>query len=290
MTIEQVWTDERIGELQSLWGRLGKRRIAEKMGLTVGQITGKARVLNLHFDRPGEVRALPASHPALVNARSLFPTQVEQPSGTYRVLKPGVDTTKLGRRVEKGPWTGMPIFSLTLEERATCPRSCLQWGVCYGNSMPFAKRLVHGVELEAALQRELRELQINNYRGFVVRLHILGDFYSVDYVNAWRGWLRRFPALHVFGYTAHPQASEIGAALSLLRADEPTRFVIRFSGSEAVVVKRPEDADGSIVCPAQTGATRSCGTCGLCFTRSFTKTVAFVEHGMKARGNSRGEE
>ena len=43
--------------------------------------------------------------------------------------------------VTKGRWRGYPVFTLTLEERATCPSYCEQWDECYGNNMPFGARL-----------------------------------------------------------------------------------------------------------------------------------------------------
>ncbi len=40
---------------------------------------------------------------------------------------------KLGKKVTKGIYKGYPIFTLTLEERKTCPRSCKHWNNCYGD-------------------------------------------------------------------------------------------------------------------------------------------------------------
>ena len=43
--------------------------------------------------------------------------------------------------VKKGKFAGYVIFTLTLEERATCPRDCFHWDNCYGNNMAFAHRV-----------------------------------------------------------------------------------------------------------------------------------------------------
>ena len=59
----------------------------------------------------------------------------------YALLKHPKPKNKLGRLVTKGKFKGYKVFSLTLEERATCPTSCERWGDCYGNNMPFAHRL-----------------------------------------------------------------------------------------------------------------------------------------------------
>jgi hypothetical protein len=124
--------------------------------------------------------------------------------------------------------------------------------------------------------------------GFVVRLHILGDFYGVEYVGKWAAWLERFPALQVFGYTAHTVFTPIGSAVSGLARDRWDRFAIRFSSSKplrqgATTIWRQPDGpvvEEGIVCPAQLDETRCCGNCGLCWAApARDKTIVFVAHG-----------
>lgn len=216
-------------------------------------------------------------------AHTIFRSTVRQPDGKERLLKSGHNNAKIGRMVEKGAWQGMPIYSLTLEERATCPRTCREWRTCYGNRMPFAHRFASGKGLEAQLDTEIRELAVEHcHTGFVVRLHILGDFYSTDYVELWREFLRRHRGLHIFGYTAHKLITNpiepIAYALRLLSADYPRRFIIRESGYEAITVPGTLLAPpGSIVCPAQTAQSLCCGTCTLCWSAK-DKVIAFVGH------------
>jgi hypothetical protein len=202
------------------------------------------------------------------------------------VLKSGEHSSKLGSHVSKGRWRGMPIFTLSLEERATCPRSCEHWRSCYGNHMqwPRSVRWRHGPELVRSLATELEYLSLKYEYGFAVRVHNLGDFYSVGYVRQWAKWLDQFEPLHVFGYTAWPRGSKIGDAVIALRDAQWGRFAIRLSNSpdnkrSANTVweqpKRPV-IDQGIVCPAQTGRAGSCGTCGLCW--STDKNIVFLAH------------
>jgi hypothetical protein len=134
----------------------------------------------------------------------------------------------LGKKVRKGKYKGFPIVTLTLEERKTCPSSCAHWSDCYGNNMPFATRYDVGPEFENMLELELKELQRKYPNGFLVRLHILGDFYSVSYVAKWAKWLTMFPALHIYGYTANnPKALDkkeqaIGLACGLCWSSNKT--------------------------------------------------------------------
>jgi hypothetical protein len=248
------------------------------------------RRFDSHFTaKPERVSGLPAHHPAVMQGRTLFPTSVIEPKDSPRLLISGVQQRKIGDRVTKGRWKGMPIFCLTLEERATCPASCHHWRSCYGNGMPYSRRHKHGPDLEYLLAAELREKADAYPNGFVVRLHILGDFYDTAYAALWGRWLDEFPALRVFGFTARPEDSDIGMVLRALNNDVPERFVIRFSRPKAGGVRgvryattlweTPETptVDGAVVCPVQTEKTACCATCGLCWATD--KAIAFIAHG-----------
>lgn len=223
---------------------------------------------------------LGADHPAIVGARTIFPSTVVHPDQSPRILIAGFNSRKIGAKVTKGRWKGMSIYTLTLEERATCPRTCGEFTTCYGNNMHLARRHAAGPALESRLVDELKALALRHPGGFVVRLHVLGDFYSVPYVALWCRALMALPGLRIFGFTAHDRASEIGRAITEVNFAFPDRCRIRTSGSNAgrfgsLVIDRAEDSK-HVLCPVQTGQTDCCGTCGLCWT--MTKTVEFVRH------------
>lgn len=251
------------------------------MGLTPGQLSGRITKWNLHR-HPQHRAELRADHPSVLSGHTVFRRQVQIGK---MILRPGKYQVKLGNRVEKGHWRGMPIYALTLEERATCPRGCPLWVGCYGNNMHHAKRTPHGPAFELMLWRELAALQQKHGgTGFVVRLHILGDFYSPSYVDLWEAAIDHFRALHVFGYTAWSKHTEIGKAVARLRHKRWDRFAVRTShgskGPRTLVVPNAERKPRSaIICPAQTGATRSCGTCGLCWSAAAKdRPIAFLKH------------
>lgn len=213
-------------------------------------------------------------HPALHDARTFRVQMVKRVDQTSRLLKPVADNRKLGAGgnfVTKGKWRGMPMYGLTLEERATCSRDCKQWANCFGNNMQFAHRIDHTDErfLET-LEREVKSLDAMHPYGFVVRLHVLGDFYSPEYVDFWRTLTDSYRSLRVFGYT-HWHSGPIYERI----ADWNSETVwVRFSdrGGE---MSANVDGEG-IQCPEQTGKTKSCLTCGICW--STTKAISFKEH------------
>lgn len=241
---------------------------------------------------PEKVRGLSADHPAITEGRTLFPTTVVEAKTSPRLLVSGINQRKLGSKVVKGAWKGMPIYTLTLEERATCPTSCSHWADCYGNGMPYSRRHKHGEDLEEKLWAELAVKNILHPSGFVVRLHILGDFYSADYVSLWLNAMVWFPALRVFGYTAREPDTEIGSAIVSINAAYPDRWVIRFSGDQigpmratTINFKPAAVVEGGIVCPVQTDKADCCGSCGLCWADAAKdKAIIFILHGQRFKG------
>lgn len=246
---------------------------------------------------PDAVVALADTHPAILQGLPMFETMMVSADQSPRLLISGHNSRKIGKVVTKGVWKGFPIYTLTLAERVTCPTSCHLWAICYGNAMPFARRHMPGADLEAKLEQELAGLATAHPKGFVVRLHVLGDFYSVEYVNLWRRMIETHKMLHVYGYTArmmdikHPA---IGTAISDVVTAYPNRFCIRasdtksYSGAAVVIDRIPDGpvvAEGQ-VCPAEREATACCATCGLCWEPAArNKTIVFIRHGMGSRKN-----
>jgi len=254
------------------------------------------------------MKQLSKTEMAVMAGKSVYSNRVKSVSDgmakTERVIKKSTNI-KLGKKVTRGKLKGFPIYTVTLQERATCPSSCIHWHDCYGNNMMFAIRYNADDQLLAMMESELKELQAKHSNGFLVRLHVLGDFYSVDYVAQWAKWLGMFPALHVYGYTANQydaidsKERAIGEALLSLRLACGIRFAVRFSGSYndnfAALSQDDQRSDQLIadkkafLCPTQiskeTGKLAKkdeetlvpdCGACGLCWQAS--KPVVFLTH------------
>ena len=208
----------------------------------------------------------------------------------FTTLKKGSSNKKLGFKVTAKKWTGKRLYSLTLVERETCPTTCHHWNDCYGNNMPFAHRF-STIGLTDKLNKEIDILMDKHKKGIVIRLHVLGDFYSVSYVRFWREQLEKHPLLCLFGYTAR-KGDNIAHAIWRTNKHFSERCVIRHSGNKAydgklVPTQGPfeenwsyaadESFEGaSFDCPEQTGKIKDCASCGLCWMT--TKTVRFATH------------
>lgn len=301
------WTPERVEDLKRRWAANERvtliaqhfRTSAGAIYVQVGKLglpprkmkRGRQAVAPRVTDRTGQRRfsgvvstgpkiILPDHHPAVRKGTPFFPGMVKPAAAMDLLLKSGEHSRKLGAIVEKGQWKGFPIVSLTLEERDTCPRTCTEWATCYGNNMPFATRILDDGTLTRRLWGELASLNARHPGGYLVRLHVLGDFYSVDYVEFWRQALIDFPALHVFGFTARRAPDPIGIALMQLVGEQLDRFMVRFSGGSvgamcSEVVDTPDQATG-IVCPAESDPDRCCANCALCFNS--IHNITFIRH------------
>lgn len=221
---------------------------------------------------------LRADNSALAEGRTVFPFRVIPIASTKKVLYPASGNKKIGNGhmlVAKGKWRGMPCYTLTLEERSTCPPACEQWAKCYGNNMRFARRIDHrdNAALYSAIERDLKELA-TMYRKVLVRPHVLGDFFSEEYVEFWMRLLREHPGLHLFGFTHWKRDTPIGQAVQRLNDVDPARSWFRFSDSGGEMSANVEGE--GIPCPEQLGKTASCMTCGLCWTTR--RAISFKEH------------
>jgi hypothetical protein len=224
----------------------------------------------------------------LIPVKNLRPPRTRYIKGvkpaSLNMLKRGKQNKKLGDKVSVKMWKGMTMYSLSLEERATCPSDCAQWDNCYGDNMPFAHRFDHtDPNFVSNLEQQLSSLNDKHKDGFVVRLHVLGDFYSGQYIVQWQLWLNKFPNMNAFGYTHHEYTSQLGSMLNNVNRLHPDRFRIRYSDDwdtefSAHVIDASDSAyvEQGIICPEQLDKTDSCASCGYCW--SSDNPITFIEH------------
>jgi len=217
-------------------------------------------------------------NPALSEHRTVFPYRVKTVTEVKRVFHSVAHNSKLGNGVPvvaKGKWRGMAAFTLTLEERKTCPTSCQMWAECYGNNLRFATRVSSDdmPALQAQIEQGLKSL-LRTYGRVLIRLHVLGDFASEEYAKFWANLVLEHRGLHIFGFTQWPRDSEVGRAVQAINDADPERVWIRFSNAGGPMSANVEGE--GIPCPEQIGKTASCMTCGLCW--STTHPISFKRH------------
>lgn len=220
--------------------------------------------------------------------RTMHLRQVQDPTGERPILKDGKHNSKIGGTVMLGRLEGAPIRTLSLEERATCPRSCEHWRSCYGNNDQHATRWRHGDELMDRLEDEIDLLILENKQA-LIRLHYLGDFWSSAYVAWWADMITKHQGLHAFGFTAWKPGTEIGDMIARVRALYPQRFMIRHSGTcgkwGSFTIDLPtqkKTIGDAVTCPEQLDSmnggdqSRHCANCAVCW--STAAAIVFVEH------------
>ena len=214
---------------------------------------------------------------AIENGRTIYTNNVyDSISHNGRLLKVS-NNKKLGKsKILKGRHKNKLIYSLSLEERKTCPTSCFHWKTCYGNNMPFAHRFMGNDALMKRLDDELNILSTKHKEGILIRLHVVGDFFSVNYVKFWKKMLSKYNGISIFGYTARTPFSEIGKEIAILRSLNWDRFSIRFSNSMEKLSANSEHFANNkqgIICPEQLDKTKNCASCGLCWNKNIDNII-----------------
>ena len=206
---------------------------------------------------------------AIDNGRTIYTNNVYDSISHNGWLLKVSNNKKLGKaKIVKGRHKNKFIYSLSLEERKTCPKSCFHWKTCYGNNMPVAHRFTANNNLMKQLDNELNLLSKKHNEGILIRLHVVGDFYSVKYVKFWKKMLSKYSNISIFGYTARTPYSSIGKEIVNLRNKIWDRFSVRFSNSVMELSANSEDLLNSkqgIICPEQLDKTKNCASCGLCW-------------------------
>lgn len=139
--------------------------------------------------------------------------------------------------------------------------------------MAFAHRIDHThPQFYELLGAEINVLAKRYRHGFVIRPHVLGEYFSPEYAAFWIEQTALYPNLHIFGFTHWERDSVIGRMI--MEWNKNDRVWVRFSdqGGEMSANVEGEGFD----CPEQTGKTESCLTCGACW--STVKPVRFKQH------------
>jgi len=230
---------------------------------------------------------LNTNHKAIVNATTLYNaskfTIRDVSNYKHKVLKASTNI-KLGKKVNKGKLKGMKMYTLTLIERETCTDECEHYTDCFGNNMHVAHRFEVNDAFMLRLESDIHATAVANPNGFLVRLHILGDFKSVEYTLFWERMMIHYPNLHVYGYSRnhidskYSHVRDIAKELIRLRSKYQNRWAVRFSNKldQEYSANSRDITDKGITCLAQVKTDVSCSDCTLCW--SSKKAIGFITH------------
>ena len=229
---------------------------------------------------------------AIENGRTIYTNNVFSSVNYASNLLKVSNNNKLGKFVTKGRHKNKYLYSLSLEERKTCPTNCFHWKTCYGNNMPFAHRFTANKNLLVKLHKEIKLLSKKHKEGILIRLHVVGDFYSVAYVKFWKKMLSLYPNISIFGYTARKPFSEIGKEIVKLRNKLWNRFSVRLSNNVThKLTANSEDllseklllsnnviglkcqSSHYVICPEQLNKVENCASCGLCWNNNIDNII-----------------
>jgi len=142
---------------------------------------------------------------------TVFKNRIQPIDSPRKILKFGGNNSKLKNYVTKGAWKGRKILAVAGVERMHCPTTCHFWDRCYGNNLHLQDRfLIHHPEVQEKLYRECLNLPYakptNRMHkiGYAIRLHVVGDFPNVEYVETWRKIMMEREDINVFGFTSLP--------------------------------------------------------------------------------------
>lgn len=171
------------------------------------------------------------------------------------------------------------VLSFSLPSKETCPgKSVWCEGKCYSyryeRIRPTCRAAYSDNLVMARNPEQFAETMIGVLPRILrcFRIHVGGDFWSVEYVEAWKKICASFPQTRFWAYTRSWRDPELKAALESLR-DLPNTQI--FASVDPSMTPPPKgwrtaflDMDPRATgkrCAHQTGLKESCLHCGYCF-------------------------
>ncbi len=202
---------------------------------------------------------------------------------------------------------GKAIFDFSLPPVASCPDSTECALTCYAvKSYKLYKtaekswndnfKLVIN-DLDAFKTMVINQLSKGKIKS--LRIHASGDFYTMDYLNAWLEIIKQYPEISFFAYTKAFQGAELQKPSNLNIIDSFVEIdgIKYLNYAEFEVIQKIRTATKSIICPVTKGqylkklhrknkdsaqyqkglklSKITCSECKFCITKT---QVLFVQH------------
>ncbi len=174
------------------------------------------------------------------------------------------------------------IFSFSLPGKITCPGAsewCLKkcYGYRYEIRRPKCRKAYLLNLLLTKKSEEFTRLMIGIIPRIIpsFRIHVSGDFYSVEYIQCWTKICEQFPTTKFWSYTRSWNVEALLPHLDKLRSLDNVQLFASIDhtmlsqpeGWRIAFIKGDERASG-IICPAQINDNISCDNCGYCFNKN----------------------
>ena len=169
----------------------------------------------------------------------------------------------------------IPNFSLPAIK--TCPGQTDFCAVfCYGLRGHFTHHSRQAM-LERNYQRSLQDhfasrmiRSIQDNASKVFRIHVVGDFYTPEYIQKWTMIVDALPSVTFYAYTRSWRCPALKEALGNLRSHSNCHLLASIDFTHA---NRPDSSWNTISvegegspCPHDTEMVETCLTCGLCWS------------------------
>ena len=215
--------------------------------------------------------------------------------------------TRLGILKKGNTKLGKKIWDFSLPPVASCPDSTECAITCYAvKSYELYKdaklswnnnfKLVIN-DLDAFKTLVINQLSKGKIKS--LRIHASGDFYTIDYLNAWLEIIKQFPEIDFFAYTKAFQGSDLvkPSNLNIIDSFVEVDGVKYLNYAEYEVIQKIRTATKSIICPVTKGgylkklhrknkdsvqyqkglklSKMTCSECKFCITKT---NVLFIQH------------
>jgi len=178
-------------------------------------------------------------------------------------------------------------FTFSLPSKTTCPGAS-EWcrEHCYSHKYERCRRACQNAyEDNLALSRDTAQF-VRIMTGVLprimpcFRIHVGGDFYSAEYVEAWQRICGAFPQVQFWAYTRSWVVAELCQPLDGLRSLEHVHL---FASTDPTMPLPPrgwriafietDSRSRGMMCKEQTDQEESCLACGYCFRRGHGDVV-----------------
>lgn len=183
------------------------------------------------------------------------------------------------------------IFTFSLPSKITCPGSS-KWcrEKCYGKRYERRRlKCRNAYDRNLALSKtpeKFSGLMIGVIPRIITsfRIHVSGDFYSIEYIESWIKICSSFSNIQFWAYTRSWNVRTLIASLEKLRnlsnvqlfASTDTTMPLPSKGWRIAFIEEDSRAEG-ILCPAQFNESITCLKCGYCFNQK-KGNVVFKVH------------